>query len=505
MLHRLCCKMGEPSNDDEKPRKRRGKNQPKEAKWRQQNLAAYRPVFNATTVFPWTCLLGIIFLGIGILLFVTNLNAKEIVIDYTNCRNPNGTDVNVFVKSNDSSTVEWMEPREYEKTECQFRINITEDFNGKVKFFYGLEGFYQNTRMYVKSRSDMQLSGSAKSLQDTGDCDPNDYDNSTGTPIVIAPCGKIADSMFNDTFRLVYSTRIPVPMTTRDMVHPEMRRKYKNPPMPIGSTNLCDAFKNTTKPLSWPTEVCKMFNESTEAGRGFENLDFQVWMEPSALPHFRKIYRLLDREADIFSDGLPKGEYTLTIQYNYPVEQLNINKTFIIAIETWTGPKNLFLPIAYITVGIILLAISAGLHPPRLLLSLLLEFFYPNQYVDPFCIRDRGLVHRVQAKLPKDTILPRPSEQLPLLCIGERKEYKTQLIRFSMYSGGVPIWRCLEWIPIRQASIIVWPTVKRKSNRALAQWTRKCWDSQNGFAWKEYDYSVAHDIVWLTDKAESRS
>ncbi|CAJ0918250.1 unnamed protein product, partial [Mesorhabditis belari] len=356
-----------------KSRKRTGKNQPvQDSKWRQQKLAAYRPVFNATSVFPWTTILGAIFLGIGILLFVTNLNAKEIVIDYTNCRNPNGSDVNEFIESNDGAFISLIERTEHEgetTLNCQFRINLTEDYFGNVKIYYGLRNFYQNTRGYVKSRSDIQLAAASPSdLLNTGDCGSDDSKDTIerdgeNKTLVIAPCGKIAFSMFNDTFKLTYKDIIEVPLTTRGMVHEtDMAKKFKNPPLPAGSSNLCDAFANTTKPKSWPAPICEIFSKS-EAGQGFANKDFQVWMEPAALPHFRKIYRLLDREADIFSKGLPKGEYTLTITYNYPVEpgELNINKTFIIAIETWAGPKNLFLPIAYIIVGGVHLFISAAL------------------------------------------------------------------------------------------------------------------------------------------------
>ena len=61
--------------------------------------------------------------------------------------------------------------------------------------YYGLDNFYQNHRRYVKSRSDKQLKG-VKLTSDTvpSDCAPFDKDNDN---LVYAPCGAIANSMFN--------------------------------------------------------------------------------------------------------------------------------------------------------------------------------------------------------------------------------------------------------------------------------------------------------------------
>lgn len=67
--------------------------------------------------------------------------------------------------------------------------------------YYGLTNFYQNHRRYVKSRDDNQLAGAdIKSSDDLGsDCEP--YlaytDPITGQKIPYAPCGAIANSLFN--------------------------------------------------------------------------------------------------------------------------------------------------------------------------------------------------------------------------------------------------------------------------------------------------------------------
>lgn len=63
--------------------------------------------------------------------------------------------------------------------------------------YYGLSNFYQNHRRYVKSRDDNQLLGNLKSDPST-DCAPFAFANdSNGVLKPIAPCGAIANSMFN--------------------------------------------------------------------------------------------------------------------------------------------------------------------------------------------------------------------------------------------------------------------------------------------------------------------
>ena len=57
--------------------------------------------------------------------------------------------------------------------------------------YYKLERFYQNHRRYVKSRDDNQLHGRSGTPQST--CDPLGTSNGSA----VAPCGYIANSMFN--------------------------------------------------------------------------------------------------------------------------------------------------------------------------------------------------------------------------------------------------------------------------------------------------------------------
>jgi len=63
--------------------------------------------------------------------------------------------------------------------------------------YYSLTNYYQNHRRYVKSRSDYQLRGEdvGYSSLEGSDCAP--FIGNDSTRQAYAPCGAIANSMFN--------------------------------------------------------------------------------------------------------------------------------------------------------------------------------------------------------------------------------------------------------------------------------------------------------------------
>lgn len=82
---------------------------------------------------------------------------------------------------------------------CHTFFNILTYFNkAPVYLYYGLKNFYQNHRRYVKSRDDSQLLGNSIVSQSSLNTECAPYD-SNGT-YIYAPCGAIANSLFNGIF-----------------------------------------------------------------------------------------------------------------------------------------------------------------------------------------------------------------------------------------------------------------------------------------------------------------
>ena len=91
---------------------------------------------------------------------------------------------------------------------------------------------------------------------------------------------------------------------------------------------------------------------------GLQNEDLIVWMRTAAFPHFRKPYRKINHTdsgnialSKYFQEGIPKGVYSLLIEYNYEVSSFSGTKQVILSTVSIFGGKNNFLGIAYTVVG----------------------------------------------------------------------------------------------------------------------------------------------------------
>lgn len=110
--------------------------------------------------------------------------------------------------------------------QCRIEFELKKDFKANVFMYYGLTNYYQNHRRYVKSRDDNQLLGEFSST--TSDCQPFEMD-AAGRQII--PCGAIANSLFNDTLKLVSVSHGPVLTNNTGIAWPSDKQiKFRNPP-----------------------------------------------------------------------------------------------------------------------------------------------------------------------------------------------------------------------------------------------------------------------------------
>ena len=281
----------------------------KNSKFKQQKLPGWRPVPTITSTTIIFFCFGIVFIILGIIILIFSNKIEEISFrydDYCNDKNP-----------------------------CIVTLQVKNDMEKNIMVYYQLDGFYQNHRRYVKSKSDDQLNGkdiSYQAMKDSQDCDPvitneemGKAESITGTPLVndevAIPCGLIAKSFFNDNFK-----------------------EWK----------LTDEFGDTQalnvneKDIAWKADKELKYKNIDKSRQWIDMTDehFIVWMRPAGLPNFRKLWgRITDRD-------LKAGtKIEVKIENNFDVSSFYGKKYLILSTVNAFGGKNSFLGISYIVLG----------------------------------------------------------------------------------------------------------------------------------------------------------
>lgn len=272
----------------------------KNSRFKQQNLPAWRPVPTILSIIIVFSFFGILFIILGIVLLVYSKKIKSAKLDYTDC--------------------------ELNKI-CEKKIKLENDIDAPVFIYYQLDGFFQNSRRYIKSKETDQLTGDKIDAHDN--CEPAEtnaemgFDENTlaldGKTFLVknktaVPCGLMAKTFFNDSFI------------------------FK-----IGESELIVDDKN----IAFDKDK-KLYNENPDKSKQWIDMTdehFLVWMRPAGLPNPKKLWGKINQD-------LKKGEtIDVFINNNYNVSHYDGKKKIILSNANRFGGKNNFLGISYIVVG----------------------------------------------------------------------------------------------------------------------------------------------------------
>ena len=293
----------------------------RDSKFKQQTLPAWRPIPSFRSTMITFTVFGIIFLGLGILLYVMSDQIREEIVG-----------------SYDDNPC-----KPFLGGQCIVPLKITEKIVAPVYVYYQLDNFYQNHRRYVKSRSFAQLQGTYLTADKLTDCDPiiknkdlapqiNKFYLSKTTftasdlELPAVPCGLVAKSLFNDTYELKTAAGVTIPIDEKGIAwQSDIDYKFKN----VANGTLVNGSAKNWDQIQWTD----MTNEH-----------FIVWMRTAGLPNFRKLYGKITQDIE-------PGDYQVVIQNNYDVNGFDGNKSFVLSTTNALGGKNYFLAVCYIVVG----------------------------------------------------------------------------------------------------------------------------------------------------------
>ncbi|KAG8388497.1 hypothetical protein BUALT_Bualt02G0131800 [Buddleja alternifolia] len=264
------------------------------SRFTQQELPACKPILTPRLVIAILLFLALTFIPIGLLSLSASEHVVELIERYDN----------VCIPSNYSGSVHderigFIQSPETNKT-CIRTLTIPKKMKHPIYVYYQLDQFYQNHRRYVKSRNDHQIK-SLKKEGSTKSCEPENV-NDDNKPIV--PCGLIAWSLFNDTYKFSRNEN-PLEINKRNIAWKSDRTKK---------------FGSNVYPKNFQSHGLIGGGKLNESIPLNEQEDLIVWMRTAALPNFRKIYGRIETDLEA------KEKIRVVIENNYNTYSFNGKK-----------------------------------------------------------------------------------------------------------------------------------------------------------------------------------
>lgn len=279
--------------------------------FQQQRLKAWQPLLTPNYVLAVFGFIGVLFVILGIVILTASNSVKE--------------------QTSDAYETKCPRPTPGQAVTCTYNLDLTieHDMEPPIYVYYKLTNFYQNHRRYVKSRSDAQLKGDDN--YDSSACDPLEKYGDQNK--VLYPCGLIAQSVFNDTFRPYNLDGSQIAWSEDGIAWPSDKNDKFNARAP----------KPSEETIGPSGQVINVKDEH-----------FIVWMRTAALPTFKKLYGKIGQK-------LTEGQkIRFVVNDSFPVTGFGGEKRIVLSTTSWLGGKNDFLGWAYIAVAILCLLLALG-------------------------------------------------------------------------------------------------------------------------------------------------